>query len=290
MSTFNEIHFISTDGLQLYARDYNIGSGVAKLPVFCIHGLTRNSSDFDELAPWIASLGHRVIVVDVRGRGYSAYDPNVSHYNPMTYAGDVIKLAKDLAIKRAIFIGTSMGGIITMTVALRQSKLIAAAILNDVGPVLSKKGLQRIASYAGKGHVLHSWKDATDYIMTINQSAFPKNNMEEWEKWAYRAFAENPQGQLVLKYDPKIALPLQNGKLKSSSFISKIAFRRLAKSRPTLLIRGELSDLIEPDQAAYMRKVAPSMQYVEVPSVGHAPMMTEPIAMAAIQKFLMQVD
>jgi pimeloyl-ACP methyl ester carboxylesterase len=290
VSTFNEIHFISTDGLQLYARDYNAVRATAKLPVFCIHGLTRNSSDFDELAPWIASLGRRVIAVDVRGRGYSAHDPNVSHYNPMTYAGDVIKLAKDLAIKRAIFIGTSMGGIITMTVALRQSKLIAAAILNDVGPVLSKKGLQRIASYAGKGHVLHSWQEATDYIMTINQSAFPNNNMEEWGKWAYRAFAENPQGQLVLKYDPKIALPLQNGTLRSSSFISKIAFRRLAKSRPTLLIRGELSDLIEPDQAAYMRKVAPSMQYVEVPSVGHAPMMTEPIAMEAIQKFLMQVD
>jgi pimeloyl-ACP methyl ester carboxylesterase len=290
VSTFNEISFTSTDGLRLYARDYAGQSGAAKCPVICIHGLTRNSSDFDELAPLIANMGRRVIALDVRGRGRSAYDTDASHYNPMMYAGDVIKLARDLGIARAVFIGTSMGGIITMTLALRKLGLISAAILNDVGPVISQKGLNRIAAYAGKGQPLASWTEASDYIMTINQSAFPDNSMADWDNWAHRAFAENPQGQLVLQYDPNIALALQNGKLKASSLFAKWAFRRLAKSRPTLLIRGALSDLIEPEQAAYMRSVAPDMQYAEVPMVGHAPMLTEPVAIVAIRQFLAQVD
>lgn len=290
MSNFSEISYTSTDGLTLYARDYPAHSGPARLPVICIHGLTRNSSDFDELAPWIAAQGRRVIALDVRGRGHSACDPDPAHYNPTTYAGDVIKLAHDLGIARAVFVGTSMGGIITMTLALRRLKLIAAAILNDVGPVISEKGLSRIAGYAGKGTTLFSWDQAADYIRSINQSAFPDNAPDEWAKWARRAFAENEQGQLVLRYDPKIAMPLQAGKLKPTSWMGRMAFRRLARNRPTLLVRGALSDLVEPEQAGYMRRAAPAMQYAEVPGVGHAPMLTEAPAREAIKQFLSQID
>lgn len=114
--------------------------------------------------------------------------------------------------------------------------------------------------------------------------------MDEWEKWARRAFAENAQGQLLLQYDPNIALALQAGKIKAKSFFGKFAFRRLARNRPTLLIRGALSDLIEAEQAEEMRKTAPSMQYAEVPNVGHAPMLMEAEAMDAIRHFLAQVD
>lgn len=290
MSTFTDLSYTSTDGLTLFARDYAAHSGKARLPVICIHGLTRNASDFDELAPWIAAQGRRVIALDVRGRGRSEHDPDPSKYNPMVYAGDVIKLAHDLGIERAVFVGTSMGGIITMTLALRRLKLIAAAVLNDVGPIISPKGLARIAGYAGKDCVLTSWEQATDYIMTINQQAFPANDLEEWSKWAHRAFAENEHGQLVLRYDPNIAMPLQAGKLKPSSWTSRMAFRRLARNRPVLLVRGALSDLVEDEQAGYMRRAAPGMQYALVPGVGHAPMLTEPPAREAIQQFLSQVD
>jgi pimeloyl-ACP methyl ester carboxylesterase len=287
---FTEISYSSTDGLALYARDYAASSGPARLPVICIHGLTRNSADFDELAPWIASQGRRVIAVDVRGRGKSAKDPNPQNYNQLVYAGDVIKLAHDLGIERAVFIGTSMGGLITMTVALKHSRLIASAILNDTGPVLSMRGLDRIRSYAGKSQAVASWEDAAQAIKCINQAAFPGNGMDEWMKWARRAFQENERGALVMRYDPSIALPLQTGKLKATSFIARHAFRKLARKRPTLLVRGELSDLIEQEQSAAMRKAAPAMQYVEVPGVGHAPMLTEPAAREAIRQFLAQVD
>jgi len=288
--TFTDISYTSVDGLTLYARDYAAHSGPARLPVICIHGLTRNSGDFDELAPWIASQGRRVLAPDVRGRGRSARDPDPAHYNPVVYAGDVIKLAHDLGIARAVFVGTSMGGLITMTLAMRRLKLISAAILNDVGPVISVRGLARIAGYAGKGTTLFSWEQAAQYIRDINQPAFPDNDMHEWSKWARRAFTENEQGQLVLRYDPNIAVPLQNGKLKPTSWIGRLAFRRLARNRPTLLVRGALSDLVEEAEASYMRRAAPAMQYAEVPRVGHAPMLTEPPARDAIERFLARVD
>lgn len=294
MSDFKEVYFQSKDGLRLYARDYPCDdtalTPTSKLPVICIHGLTRNASDFDELAPWIAQQGRRVIAVDVRGRGRSQYARKASHYHPMVYAADIISLAQTLGICRAVFIGTSMGGLITMTLALRKSNLIAASILNDVGPVLSQKGLNRIASYAGEGSDCANWEQAREYIREINQSAFPNNSEQEWDKWAHRAFAQNALGKLELQYDPLIATPLKTGKLKASSWIAKWAFRRLTKKRPCLLVRGTISDLLEQEQASYMLRVAPHLQYVEVPGIGHAPMLTEPEAKLAIQKFLSQVE
>jgi pimeloyl-ACP methyl ester carboxylesterase len=286
VSNFNEINFISNDGLTLYARDYPAQSGVAKCPIICIHGLTRNSSDFEDLAPWLTSLSRRVIAVDVRGRGLSAYDPDSSNYKPMVYARDIIKMMSDLGIARAVFIGTSMGGIITLTLALLRLNLIAAAILNDIGPSVSRKGLNRIAGYAGKSTPVNSWSEAASYIKNIVGPSFPDNTEFDWATWARRSFKEDPLGNFTLKYDQNIAQPLKNGKIKSSSLIAKIAFRRMTRKRPTLLIRGAISDLIEAEQADAMRAAAPAMHYAEVPRVGHAPMLMEAEAQLAIRDFL----
>jgi pimeloyl-ACP methyl ester carboxylesterase len=258
--------------------------------VICIHGLTRNSADFEDVAPWIAAQGRRVIAVDVRGRGNSEYDSQPDRYTPMVYANDVVKLAHDLGIERAVFIGTSMGGLITMTLALRKSPLVAAAVLNDVGPTLSERGLSRIRSYTGKGEQFTTWQQAADYISSINAVAFPGNTAQEWERWARRAFREERDGTLAMRYDPNIAVPIRANKLRSTSMAAHFAFRRLARRRPTMLIRGALSDLIEPAQANAMRAAAPRMLYAEVPDVGHAPMLSEPAAQEALRNFLASVD
>lgn len=289
-SGFAEIAFTSSDGLRLYARDYAGASGFARLPVICIHGLTRNSSDFDEVAPWIAAQGRRVIAIDVRGRGRSAYDRNPAHYHVAVYAGDVVKLMHDLGISRAVFIGTSMGGLITMTLALRHLELIAAAVLNDVGPMLSTRGLARIAGYAGKGEVLRSWQEAADYLKSINEVAFPDYVGADWDKWARRAFVETAPGVLAMRYDANIGLAIRAGAVKTSSMMANFAFKRLARRRPTLLIRGALSDLVEADQVKAMRAMAPHMQYAEIDKVGHAPMLMEAQAQAALREFLSKVD
>ncbi|WP_332877528.1 alpha/beta fold hydrolase [Massilia sp. S19_KUP03_FR1] len=289
MSVYAQLTYTSADGLTLAARDYAAASGPARLPVICIHGLTRNAADFDELAPLLARQSRRVLALDVRGRGESARDPNPANYNPVTYAGDVARLMHDLGLARAVFIGTSMGGLITMTLAMRNLDLVAAAVLNDIGPVMSRAGLARIAGYAGTARNVGTWEEATAYVKDINRCAFPANEDAEWDKWAHRAFAQEPGGALALRYDPHVAAGLQEGKLRPTSLMARLAFKRLSRHRPTLLIRGTLSDLVEERQADYMRRTAPGMQYAEVPNVGHAPMLTEPAALAALQGFLAHV-
>jgi pimeloyl-ACP methyl ester carboxylesterase len=93
-----------------------------------------------------------------------------------------------------------------------------------------------------------------------------------------------------MRYDPGIGVAIREGKIKPSSIVARYAFRRLARKRPTLLIRGALSDLVEQPQVALMRAAAPMMAYAEVPDVGHAPMLTEPQSLAALREFLGRVD
>lgn len=290
MSIHTDLYFTSKDGLRLYARDYPSGGGAARLPVVCIHGLTRNSADFEDIAPVLAGLGRRVLAVDVRGRGNSAHDPDPRRYNPLVYADDVITLARELGIARAVFIGTSMGGVIILTLALRRLGLIAAAVLNDAGPAVSPRALDRIRGYAGKPVAVASWEEAAAYSRRINEIAFPDLPPEEWLRWAHRTFEETAPGRFAPRYDPNIARQLQTGELKPTSLIARYAFRRLGRSRPTLLIRGATSDVIEPDHVAKMRAAAPALQVVEVPGVGHAPTLMEPAAQDALRGFLARVD
>ena len=129
MDGFAERSWRSGDGLLLYARDYAGASGPARLPVICLHGLTRNSKDFEDIAPRLAANGRRILVPDMRGRGRSESDPRPDRYKPLVYGRDVLDLMDHLGIARAVFIGTSMGGMITLTIAGLRQKAIASAIL-----------------------------------------------------------------------------------------------------------------------------------------------------------------
>ena len=146
---FEERIVATIDELPLYVRDYPPLLPETGLPVICLHGLTRNSRDFDVIAPRIAALGRRVVAPDMRGRGKSANDPDPAHYVPAVYAQDVLKLMDALEIPRAVFIGTSMGGLIIMVLATMAPDRIAASVLNDVGPKLNPAGLSRIAGVCG---------------------------------------------------------------------------------------------------------------------------------------------
>jgi pimeloyl-ACP methyl ester carboxylesterase len=166
---------------------------------------------------------------------------------------------------------------------------VAGAVLNDVGPVINMAGLTRIRGYVGKGRPVESWDDAAEMMKSINEVAFPQNTMDDWRKWARRTFREE-DGRLVLDYDPRIAASVGTGKLRSTSLMARLLYRRLARNRPTLLIRGGNSDIVGPEEAQYMRAAAPALQYAEVPGVGHAPMLTEPAAREALTSFLARVD
>ncbi len=286
---FAERRWTSSDGLSLYARDYAAASGPAKLPVIAIHGLTRKSADFDAIAPLIAQSGRRVLAVDIRGRGQSDRAPDPMTYQPPVYAQDVLGLMGALGLERAVFLGTSMGGLITMAVAAIRSKAIAAAIINDVGPEVSPVGLARIAAYAGQPVEIHNWADAAAYVRGLNAVALPHYSDADWDAFARRTFRMGTEGTPIPDYDPDIMAPIRAAGAKALVPNLWPFFTRLAKGRPTLLVRGETSDLLSPEIAAKMRKRAPKMDFVEVPGVGHAPMLDEPEAKAAIFPFLSEL-
>ncbi len=288
MTGFAEREWRSRDGLCLYARDYPGAGGEAQLPVICLHGLTRNSKDFEEIAPALAASGRRVLVPDVRGRGRSQWDPKPSRYQPKTYAGDVLTLMDRLGIASAVFVGTSMGGLITMALAAMRSRAVAAAVLNDVGPEVGQAGIERILSYAGQPATIETWDDAADYVRRTNAVAFPHFDASDWASFARRTFRDE-FGKPVLDYDPAIAAPYAGRPVKTRSLLATLLFRRLARRRPTLLIRGELSDLTTADIAERMKRIAPAMRVAVVPNVGHAPMLTETEAREAIDEFLAAV-
>ena len=286
---FAERSWRSRDGLNLYLREYAAAAGPARLPVICLHGLTRNARDFEEVAPWLAEHGRGVLVPDVRGRGRSDRDPDPMNYQIRTYARDVLEMMDVLGMRRALFLGTSMGGLIAMAVAMLRPQAVAGAILNDVGPEISPAGLKRIAAYAGKPVELSSWEDAVGRVKETMGSAFPDYGEEQWQAFARRSFREGPGGAPLLDYDLDIAKAIAARPIRTSSWLGWLMFRRFARRRPTLLIRGALSDLITAEIAGRMRRSAPKLDIVEVPRVGHAPMLTEPEAREGINRFLATV-
>lgn len=296
MQGFTDFFWTSHDGLPLHARDYAPAEKAHKLPVICIHGLTRNARDFEDLAPRIAATGRRVLAVDVRGRGLSARDPNPMNYHPGTYAADILALLDAAGVEEAVFIGTSMGGLITMVLTSIKPEAIAAAVLNDVGPEISPVGLARIAGYTGRTSRFETWDEAVAYVRDINQAVFPGYGPEDWDRAARRTF-DAQDGGFVSAYDPDIAAPIKAAAEAAAKVQAETGqappppdmyplFRALAKDRPLLLVRGAISDLIDPMIAERMRAAAPDMAYAEVPGVGHAPMLDEPEAWAAIEKLL----
>ena len=268
------------DGLRLHYRDY---PGAAdKPPLLCLPGLTRNARDFADLAERY-SPRFRVIALDFRGRAASDYDPVPARYNPMTYAGDVIELLDKLGISEAIFVGTSLGGLVTMVIAATASQRIAAAIINDVGPDVDPGGISRILTYVGKDVRFKSWDEAADTISANNGGNFERFSHADWVAMAKRNCREE-DGEIRFDYDMAIAEPF-----KTAGPVPQVdlwpLFAALGQ-KPLLVIRGERSDLLTAQTAEKMQAVAPGMKLAVVSGVGHAPELSEPEAIAAIDEFL----
>jgi pimeloyl-ACP methyl ester carboxylesterase len=196
-------------------------------------------------------------------------------------------MMESLGISRAVFLGTSMGGIVTMTLAALRSKAVAAAILNDVGPAVAPEGIARILAYAGKNSAVANWDNAAEYVRRTNAVAFPHYRADDWRRFAERTFRDDGEGP-KLDYDPAIAGPLKPPS-RLTTFLAWLLFRKLARGRPTLLIRGATSDIVSRDIARRMKRHAPGLELAEVPGVGHAPTLDEPAAIAAIETFLDRV-
>jgi len=286
LPTWQDRWWFTDDGLRLYARDYPAAPGRVRLPVVCLHGLTRNSADFEDVAGYISKADRRVIVPDMRGRGLSENDSDPMNYHVWTYAKDVLSLCDGLGIGQAVFVGTSMGGLVTMVLSTLRPNLIRAAVLNDVGPVLSQKGLSRISAYARTRPSFRNWHDAAVFVAEQNRQAFPNYTPAEWLKFARRVCLKGKDGLLHLAYDARIAEAFDIASAAAGTYDMAACFASLAANRKLLLVRGVLSDVLDETSAKRMAIAAPDMKRVDIDYTGHAPMLTEPAAQAAVADFL----
>ncbi|MFB0613107.1 alpha/beta fold hydrolase [Aurantiacibacter poecillastricola] len=280
MRHYEEHRYDSACGrLRLFARDYP-ADGPALL---LMHGLTRNSGDFEPLAEHLR--GYRLIVPDQRGRGLSEVDSEPANYRPDVYAKDMFALLESLGIERPGLIGTSMGGLMAMVMNAARPDAFPAIVFNDVGPVLAPEGLARIGGYVGGGEPFADWDAAAMASAAINSDAFPDFGEADWSDWARRTCRELPDGRVAFAYDPAIADGFADIGDEPQPDLWPL-WQALGQT-PVLVIRGALSDLLGSDTVEEMRQRHKGpFTYVEVPGRGHAPTLDEPVARAAIDDFL----
>lgn len=281
---YRDGHVRAADGLSLHYRDYP--GPVGRPPLICLHGLTRNARDFADFAERY-SPRWRVLALDFRGRGSSGYDPLPQRYNPLTYAADVLQLLDQLMIERAVFVGTSLGGLVIMTIAAMALPRIEASILNDVGPDVDIAGVERILTYVGKDARFQNWDEAAEAIASNHNASFERYTHDDWVKMAKRNCREEG-GEIRFDYDMAIAEPFR-----TTGPVPRVdlwpLFAALGQ-KPLLVVRGAKSDLLTEATAERMQEVAPQMKLATVAGVGHAPELNEPEAIAAIDDFLARIE
>jgi pimeloyl-ACP methyl ester carboxylesterase len=273
----------SSDGLRLHALRYGPRDGGA-IPVVCLPGLTRTAADFDVVARRLSKQGRPVIALDYRGRGLSEYDDDPAKYNVQVELADVLTVLETLGARPAIFLGTSRGGILTMSLASVRPDAVRAAVLNDIGPIIEKAGLLRIKGYVGKLPAPRNYADAADILRGSFGAQFPALGDADWLRAAQRAFRME-DGRLVPTYDVRIADTLTD--VTPDSPLAELwpQFDALA-GVPLMVIRGALSDLLSLSTVAAMKARRPDMHVVEVPDQGHAPWLEDEATLAAIDRFL----
>lgn len=285
MTAWSDGYWWSNDGLRLHYRDY--AGDPARPPILCIPGLTRNARDFEGVAARLAGEW-RLICIDLRGRGESAYAKDPMTYVPLTYLQDVEALLRELDLPRFVLFGTSLGGLVAMLLSLGSAERIAGALLNDVGPDLDSRGLDRIRSYVGRSQSWPTWLHAARHFQESQRAVYPDWKLDQWLAFAKRLCRLNPQGRIVLDYDMRIAEPLRLP-APAGGFDLWPAFRALAGA-PLLSVRGALSDLLAPDTVERMQAEASQMETVTIADVGHAPTLDEPEAVEATQRLLARLS
>ncbi len=276
-----EYWFESHDGLRLFSRVYAASTASAPV-VLCLHGLTRNGRDFEDLAPHLAAH-YRVIVPDVRGRGLSQRDPEPSHYKMPVYLRDLEILLNGLGADKVAIVGTSMGGLMAMTLAATRPERVSRIVLNDVGPELDPAGLERIRRYAGRSPVVATWAEAAVQLRQIFGAAWPNLAEARWESLARRSYRSNAAGLLEPDADPLIGEVVRN-----SASAGRDLWQLWSGLRqvPVLALRGELSDLLSMQTLERMQSEKPDLQTAVIPERGHTPLLDEPESLSRIDRFL----
>lgn len=282
-----ESRFVAAkDGLRLHARLYG-RAGAGRLPVVCLPGLSRNSGDFDVLARALASE-RRVIALDYRGRGLSGGDANWQNYALPVELGDALSVLAELGVARAVFLGTSRGGLLTMLAGMARPDLLAGAILNDIGPVIEGAGLARIRAYLGLLREPATMDEAVALLKTAGAERFPALTDDDWRGQAESIWSVT-DGVFAPAFDPALAKTLENADFDAPLPTLWPQFDGLA-GVPLMVIRGEHSDILSADTVAAMAERRPDMDIVTVAGQGHAPLLADAATIGRIAEFVRRRD
>ncbi|MBD9447649.1 alpha/beta hydrolase [Rhizobium sp. RHZ01] len=284
---FQATTYQSDDGLTLHARDYGGPDITDRLPIVCLPGLTRNSRDFHQLALLLSTdraMPRRVITLDYRGRGLSDWDANKANYNLGVETRDVISACQHFAVERAIFIGTSRGGLILHLLAEMGPDLIAAVILNDIGPKIEAAGLKRIRDYLNSAAPPRNWPEAVAFLKAYHGPYFTALGERDWQEMAGAIYREL-DGKPIADFDPAIAAQLQMIDFDQPLPDLWHYYDRLA-TMPLMVVKGDNSDLVSDKTLAEMSARCPAIVFLEAPGQGHAPLLHMQPLLQRIRRFI----
>jgi len=288
---WRDIFYTSFDGLRLRVRHYGRPNPHAR-PAVCLAGLTRNSSDFHNLAIHLANhhaTPREVYALDYRGRGLSDYDPDWRNYSPFIELLDTLDFMTTANLHDAAVIGTSRGGIIAMLMAVLRPGMMGAAVLNDIGPEIGTAGLARIMGYAGKIPVPADWDEAVELVRQINERFFTDMSAEDWETLARQSFNETEDGRPAPSYDPRIAKALSQidiSKRRPDMWPYYDALRFV----PLMILRGENTDLLPLTTFEEMKRRHPNASALTVPAQGHPVLFLDRFSTGEVGRFLREAD
>ena len=272
------------DSVRLCWRDHHdLGVPEGRPALLCLAGLTRNGSDFAQLAE---SLGGqwRIVAPDLRGRGESGWARDSLTYVSLTYLRDLSLVLDAAGISRFVVIGSSLGGLLGLRLTTAHRAQMAGVVLNDIGPAIEPAGLKRLQANVGRGGNWDTWVHAARDLGARNAAIHPDWSLHDWLAFAKRLCRVGPQGRIIFDYDPRIAEPfrLPHGDAGADDWAAFDSLNGL----PVLSLRAELSDVFSDTTQAQMQRRLPDLTAVTVPGVGHAPTLAEPAAAMALKQFL----
>ncbi len=232
-------------------------------------------------------------------------DPDWRNYNIATYMPDLNRLMEVAGVTRAIFLGTSMGGLMSMTMAYQQPERVRAIILNDIGPEADPAGIKRILRYVGRHGPVDSWDAAVDQLHNTYAIALPDRSHEFWEERVRLTYREGADGRPELDMDLKIGDAIRSSMrilpllklLRALRLLNQVrgvpidawdSFR--AVKVPCMVMRGELSDILSEEIVERMKAVKPDLQVATIPGIGHSPYIEGQEMIGAIDTFLAGLD
>lgn len=288
-SSWRDVFLHAQDGIKLHVRVY--GESHKGVPVVCLPGLTRNAKDFHDIASYLsagANPPRKVISVDYRGRGLSEPDPDWRNYTIEQETNDLLTTLARLNVEHAHFIGTSRGGLILFALTAIRPGIMKSVVLNDIGPVVEASGLARIKSYSDNMKPQDTIEEAAAYMQTVHSQQFPELDADGWLKLARQLYVQGRK-RAEPAYDKRL--------LKSFDYLDlslplPTVWPQFAalKHVPTLVLRGERSDILTRETVDQMKKTHPAMVAKTIKGEGHAPLLWDRSTQNAILEHLNRAE